>query len=222
MADDSELEVLARERDRLAGLLEREHAHLSEAQALLAVFQRSRAVKLATALRRLQARVPRLRRESPAAVGAASLRAPSESEVEYFVKRDWIDNEHVRLLLSFALPTDANCLDVGAHEGLWLKEFLRVAPAGRHVAYEPIPELAQRLKRRFPSIDVRELALSNSEGESSFVYLPDLPAYSGLRERTYPDPVQRKVSLTIRTECLDDHWPAERSLDLVIIDVEGA
>jgi FkbM family methyltransferase len=140
--------------------------------------------------------------------------------VPYPLQRDRLDNEHLRLLLSFVLREDANCVDVGAHKGIWLTEFLRLAPNGRHVAYEPIPEFAERLRQQFPTVDVREAALSNTEGEGNFVYVPELPGYSGLRERNYPHPTERKT-LTVRTERLDDHWPQDRRLDLMIIDVEG-
>jgi hypothetical protein len=52
--------------------------------------------------------------------------------------RTWKDFEHLRLLLAFSLPADANCIDVGAANGKVLAEITRLAPRGRHIAYEPL------------------------------------------------------------------------------------
>ncbi|MBV8444315.1 MAG: FkbM family methyltransferase, partial [Candidatus Dormibacteraeota bacterium] len=132
-----------------------------------------------------------------------------------------MDNDHLRLLLGFVLRPDSNCLDVGAHEGLWLSEFVRLAPRGKHMAYEPLPHLAGQLRQRFPSIAVRQKALSNSPGESDFVFVPEMPGYSGLRERHYPG-VVTKQRIRVLTERLDDAWPRRRRLAVMIVDVEGA
>ena len=68
-------------------------------------------------------------------------------------RRDLRDNEHLRLLLAFVLREDANCIDVGANVGEILEEIVRVAPRGRHIAYEPLPDHAADLAKRFPGVD---------------------------------------------------------------------
>ncbi len=41
--------------------------------------------------------------------------------------------DSLRLLIAYSLPHDANCIDVGAHDGDVLREILRVAPQGWHI-----------------------------------------------------------------------------------------
>ena len=135
--------------------------------------------------------------------------------------RDSADNAALRLLLAFALRSDSCCIDVGAHKGLWLEAFRRYAPLGRHLAYEPLPDMYGDLVRRFPEMDVRNAALSNVAGETTFVHALDDPGYSGLRERTYPRPFATET-ITVRTERLDDALPDGFVPALIIIDVEGA
>src|SRR3954447_14929740 len=45
-----------------------------------------------------------------------------------------------------------NCIDIGCHVGAKLSQFVRLAPAGRHMGFEPIPHLARRLQRKFPEV----------------------------------------------------------------------
>lgn len=135
--------------------------------------------------------------------------------------RDSRDNEALRLLLVFALESDSCCIDVGAHEGIWLEQFRRLAPRGRHIAYEPLPHMCEVLAEAYPEMDVRNAALSNVAGEASFVHVTDHAGYSGLRERTYPRLVQTET-ITVRTERLDDELPEDFVPALIIIDVEGA
>ena len=135
--------------------------------------------------------------------------------------RDSRDNEALRLLLVFALRSDSCCVDVGAHAGIWLEQFRRLAPRGRHLAYEPLPHLCAALAEAYPEMDVRNAALSNVAGETSFVHVIDHPGYSGLRERTYPRAVLQET-ITVRVERLDDALPNGFVPALIIIDVEGA
>ena len=84
--------------------------------------------------------------------------------LNYSLRRDRIDNQNLRLLLSFALREDSNCIDIGAHKGATLAEMVRVAPCGKHIAYEPLPFLHKHLVDHFPSVDVRLAAVSNERG----------------------------------------------------------
>jgi FkbM family methyltransferase len=130
------------------------------------------------------------------------------------------DDEHMRLLVGFGLAADANCIDVGAHQGAFLRECVRVAPAGRHIAYEPIPELAEGLGRDFSGVDVRRAALGAEAGEHQFFHVRSLPSHSGLRERDYPGP-QEVEPITVAVERLDDALPEGYVPALIKIDVEG-
>jgi FkbM family methyltransferase len=137
-------------------------------------------------------------------------------------RRSSLDDEHLILLLSFALKPDSNCLDVGAHKGLFLKEIQRVAPKGHHIAYEPLPPLCADLVRRFPEMDIRKCALSNENGTSNFIHvLSGHEGLSGLVELSYPSSVETK-EITVVTQRLDDHLPDGWLPDFVKIDVETA
>jgi FkbM family methyltransferase len=138
-------------------------------------------------------------------------------------RRNDQDNRHLSLLLSFGLRSDSNCLDVGAHHGNFLLDFVRLAPQGRHIAYEPVPSLARLLVAKFPTVEVRQRALADKTGESTFVHVldPELEGYSGLERGFYPREV-RTESIVVQTERLDDSLPDGWLPDFVKIDVEGA
>jgi FkbM family methyltransferase len=141
--------------------------------------------------------------------------------LNYSLRRDRIDNQNLRLLLAFALTEDANCIDIGAHKGAALAEMVRVAPYGKHIAYEPLPLLHKYLVDHFPIVEVRLAAVSNEEGETSFTYVKNLPTMSGFRQRSYP--MQPRIEkMTVRTETLDGSLPTGYVPALIKIDVEGA
>ena len=141
---------------------------------------------------------------------------------ERFLRRNRIDDVNLRLLLSFNLRPNSNCLDVGANDGIFLRDIQRVAPHGHHIAYEPVPSQCTKLRRQFPDVDVRQRALSNEDGQGTFVHVLDpYQAYSGLTGGW----VRRDVateSIVVTTERLDDHLPDGWLPDFVKIDVEGA
>lgn len=131
------------------------------------------------------------------------------------------DDDHLIHLLAFALKSTSCCIDIGSSEGAILKEILRVAPLGRHIAYEPLPSLAETLQSRFPTVDVRCAAVARETGHSTFVHVIDRSDYSGLRVRDYPDNPRRE-EIVVRVEALDDALPPDYVPDFIKIDVEGA
>lgn len=139
---------------------------------------------------------------------------------EFSLARDKQDMEHLRLLLAFVLSADSNCIDVGAHTGGVLKEIVRCAPDGRHIAYEPLPHLNQKLVVDFPQVDVRLAALSNRSGNESFTHVKTNPGFSGFRQRTYPGKEQLDI-ITVRVEPLDASLAPDYVPALIKIDVEG-
>ena len=129
----------------------------------------------------------------------------------------------MNVIIASILARDGNAIDIGAHSGRILREILRVAPAGRHIAYEPLPHLADYLRSEFPGVEVHNAAVSDANGEVSFVFVESAPEYSGLRERTYGSYEQSpRTKLTVRAERLDDALPDGYRPDLIKIDVEGA
>jgi FkbM family methyltransferase len=97
-----------------------------------------------------------------------------------------------------------------------------LAPSGHHYAFEPIPELAAGLREKYPTAEVRQLALSDTAGEATFFHVVTNPGYSGLRRRTYDRPRERIERITVRTERLDDVLPPDLPVDFIKVDVEGA
>jgi FkbM family methyltransferase len=143
------------------------------------------------------------------------------------VRRNRKDDRHFKLLLRFGMRTDSNYLDVGANKGQFLARVQELAPEGRHIAYEPLPDLAEELARRFPGIEVRQCALSDHDGESRFVNVlePGFRGCSGLAQDGLADGSRlrglRTATITVRTERLDDNLPDGWLPDFVKIDVEG-
>jgi FkbM family methyltransferase len=137
--------------------------------------------------------------------------------------QDRRDHEALATIFAAVLAEDSNCVDVGAHGGSVLDDLLRIAPRGRHVAFEPLPELAAALQRRLPQVDVRAVALSDRDGEAAFAHVVDRPGWSGLRARPTPDGDAARIeTITVRTQRLDDALGADHVPALIKIDVEGA
>ena len=161
---------------------------------------RARVLRLA---RRLGLEPP-LRRVQDAVMPAAEL-------------RNRRDDAHLRAVMAALLRPDANVIDVGANAGDVLAEAVRLAPRGRHIAFEPLPDLAARLRERFPGVEVRAAALSNRAGEATFQRRLDADSRSGLLALGGPS-----EPLTVPLERLDDVLEESYVPDLIKIDVEGA
>jgi len=154
-------------------------------------------------------------------LGAAELAANRLGRPADTTNRNALDNRHLGLLLVFSLEQSSNCIDVGAHGGEVLAEMRRIAPLGHHIAFEPLPRMAAKLRSRFPDADIRECALSDTRGEATdFVEVLELPELSGLRAREYGAAVNTQT-ITVRVETLDEALPTDYVPDLIKIDVEG-
>ncbi|NJN34834.1 MAG: FkbM family methyltransferase [Saprospiraceae bacterium] len=66
------------------------------------------------------------------------------------------------------------------------------------------------------------IAASNKIGVSDFNYVTSNPSYSGLLKRDYDKPNEIDTTISVKTELLDNIIPADISIDLIKIDVEGA
>jgi FkbM family methyltransferase len=99
-----------------------------------------------------------------------------------------------------------------------LSLLLRLAPRGRHLAFEPLPQKAAWLRRKFPEVEVHAAALGASSGEVSFVENLTRSSFSGLRARPGATDVTREI--TVRCERLDDVLGVR--VDFLKADVEGA
>lgn len=138
-------------------------------------------------------------------------------------RREQCDDRGLKIVLASVLSNSSNAVDVGANEGHVLDLIVRLAPAGRHTAFEPIPELYESLIARFPAVDVHRSAVSDTAGTAEFTKVLDAPAYSGLRQREdLPPEAQQVQRVSVRTERLDDVLENGPAPALVKIDVEGA
>jgi FkbM family methyltransferase len=135
-------------------------------------------------------------------------------------RRNDRDDRNLAVVMAWVLQLNSNCVDVGALGGTVLQRMVALAPAGRHIAFEPLPLYHARLVQRFPGVDVRRVALSDREGEAGFVHVKDFPGYSGLLEREHPRSEVEEIS--VRMQTLDHVLPQGYAPDLIKLDVEGA
>ena len=137
-------------------------------------------------------------------------------------RQAWREEIAIGAVLASALRNDSIYVDVGTNRGQVLREALRVAPGARHIAFEPIPDLATELAGSFPQVETRRLALGAVAGAADFCYFRKLDGWSGLRRSpeisdTRGDPEQ----ITVQVSTLDLELAGVRP-DVIKIDVEGA
>ncbi|MEI8195442.1 MAG: FkbM family methyltransferase [Phycisphaerae bacterium] len=132
------------------------------------------------------------------------------------------DNPQMFEIMRRVLKEDSAAIDIGANEGKMLEVMVAAAPRGQIMAFEPIPQLAQSLRERFPNVEVRCLALSDSPGSAQFEVARDIPGHSSLKAT---EKVKRRghvESIPVTVETLDRVVDPARLVRLIKIDVEGA
>ncbi len=128
----------------------------------------------------------------------------------------------IAAVLASSLPSDGTYVDVGANRGQILRQALRVAPHGRHVAFEPIPALAAEVARAFPQVDCRQKALGARREVAQFCHFTLLDGWSGLRRHpSITDTQGRPQYIEVEVSTLDDEL-AGLTPSVLKIDVEGA
>jgi FkbM family methyltransferase len=159
------------------------------------------------------------------AIGALSRRLgqPELLALVYAGARQALREEiAIRAILASSLRAEATFIDVGTNRGQILREAVRVAPRGRHLAFEPIPALAADLAREFPGVDCRPMALGAKAGTATFCHFRRLDGWSGL-QRTLQvsdadgDPEYIPVTVSTLDAEVGHLTPA-----VIKIDVEGA
>jgi FkbM family methyltransferase len=125
-------------------------------------------------------------------------------------------------VLASTLGRDAVYVDVGTNRGQVLREAVRIAPAGQHIAFEPIPQLAAEVRAAFPSVDCRELALGAKAEVAQFCHFRSLDGWSGLqRSPEISDERGRPEFISVRVSTLDAELGGVEPT-VIKIDVEGA
>jgi FkbM family methyltransferase len=128
----------------------------------------------------------------------------------------------IAAVLACGLAGDGTYVDVGTNRGQVLRDAVRVAPRGRHIAFEPIPGLAAEVARAYPGVDCRQLALGAKTEVAEFCHYTELDGWSGLRSRPEISEARggpQYITVTVATldEQIGDITPS-----VVKIDVEGA
>jgi FkbM family methyltransferase len=131
-------------------------------------------------------------------------------------------------VMTSVLRRDSCCIDVGANEGEMLQEMLRLAPEGRHLAFEPLPDYAERLAVEFPAVDVRNVALAERSGQAQFMRRQDSALSSletvpdGEDPETWRGPITDSAQrVTVSVRRLDEEIPSDFVPTSLKIDVEG-
>lgn len=127
-----------------------------------------------------------------------------------------------KLIMKQTIGKSANCIDVGCHKGEIMDVILKLAPEGKHFGFEPIPGFYDELKNRYSGrATILPYALGDHHGTTTFHYVKNAPAYSGIEQREYniESPEIDKITVEIRT--LDEVIPAGTPIHFVKIDVEG-
>ena len=126
--------------------------------------------------------------------------------------------EAVDAFLDKSLRTNSCCIDVGAHIGSFTANLRRKCPDGRIIAFEPSPIKCMWLRRRFPTVEVIEAAVSDRNGVEEFC--EDLPGRICGR-LTSVDPIAGVNRHNVNVCRLDDSLRDLNRIDLLKLDIEG-
>lgn len=125
-------------------------------------------------------------------------------------------------ILVSALRSDSTYIDVGTNRGQVLRDAVRIAPQGRHMAFEPIPSLAAEVAREFPDVDCRAIAIADRREVTRFCHFTRLDGWSGLRRYpTVSDAQGAPLFIDVEVSTLDAEV-SELTPSVIKIDVEGA
>ncbi len=130
-------------------------------------------------------------------------------------------DSQTKRIMQIVLEHNSTFIDVGSHKGEVLSKALKIAPKGKHYAFEPIPQIHKKLDKRYGQYcDIKNIGLSDHFGETSFNHVVSNPAYSGIKQRTYPKK-EKIEEITIQVDTLDNQLLEQERIDMIKIDVEG-
>lgn len=128
-----------------------------------------------------------------------------------------------RIILKKSLKSDDSCIDVGCHKGEILDMMLKFAPKGKHIGFEPIPYLYSDLVKNYSSkATIYPYALADNEGNTTFNFVKNAPAYSGLKQREYKVEKPDIEVIDVEIITLDSIIGDQQTVEFIKIDVEGA
>lgn len=125
-------------------------------------------------------------------------------------------------ILKKHLKRNDHCIDIGCHRGDILELMLQFAPEGKHYAFEPIPHLFNKLKENYGNkVHVFPYALSDKNGNTTFHFVKNAPAYSGIKKRRYDISNPDIFEIEVELKKLDDIIHEKEQIHFIKIDVEG-
>lgn len=125
-------------------------------------------------------------------------------------------------IMKKVIQKDSNCIDIGCHKGEMLQSILKLAPEGKHFAFEPIPYLYEQLLVKFNGqATIYSCALSDKSGQTTFNLVKNAPAYSGINKRKYAVSEPEIEEIQVELKQLDEVIPNDIKIDFIKIDVEG-
>lgn len=129
-----------------------------------------------------------------------------------------------KLIIKKICKPGSNCIDIGCHKGEIMDLFLQSAPEGKHIGFEPIPDMFRALELKYKNTNCRvsPVALSNEKGSTTFQFVKSNPAYSGLQKRAYKNKDEVIEEIKVETDLLDHIIPENMPIAMIKIDVEGA
>ncbi len=127
-----------------------------------------------------------------------------------------------KLIMKKVIKNNSNCIDIGCHKGEIFDIIYYFSPNGKHFAFEPIPSLFNILKEKYSDkATIYQYALSDKNGFSTFNYVKNAPAYSGIKERRYDIDKPEIEEIKVELKTLDEIIPSNIKIDFIKIDVEG-
>lgn len=139
---------------------------------------------------------------------------------------DWSKNlKYDRLtevVLKKVLSGGGTAIDAGSHKGEILDLIIRYSGQQGHYAFEPIPVLYTNLQRKFGGDNfIFPYALGDRHAVTTFQYVKNAPAYSGIKQREYDVARPDIEEINVEVHRLDDVIPSDVQVKLIKIDVEG-
>jgi len=127
-----------------------------------------------------------------------------------------------KIIMKKNISKNHNCIDIGCHKGEILDIMLKYSPEGKHYAFEPIPYLFVELAKKYKNkAHIFPYALSDNNGHSTFQFVKNAPAYSGIKRRKYDVSNPQIEEINVELKTLDEIIPPNETIHFIKIDVEG-
>ncbi len=128
------------------------------------------------------------------------------------------EGQRTRDLMRSLISANTNCIDIGAHLGLMTCDMVRLAPHGRHIAFEPVPHKARWLQRKLPQVNVQQAAVGAVSTTTAFALSEDDSANSALRPN---ENTQASQMIQVRCLSLDDLVAPDHPIGFIKMDAIG-